>query len=243
MLEVIFVKEIITSFVGTLLALFSAGLIWFLKSSYEKYGAEKRALAKFERIFANNLAILKDNFEFVDKWISSLENNRPYSFQFEKYFIDEDETFKLSDLKLINEILSINHKLRRTSLDLENIYKNYWEVIFKIDLIQDQVTKEANLKHYHKTILNTLQQIRTNYKTLKKDLVSTIALVRAVDKVRFHSLFGYLSLLFINIFPRVTEMSIKKEIDKLEKNIEEISKKNHSEERRNGKIKITEKAL
>jgi hypothetical protein len=90
-------KDILTSFVGTTLALLSAGIIWFLKSAYEKHRSEKLALAKFERIFAINLTTLKDNFEFIDNWISALRSDRPYSFQLEKYFIDEETTFKLSN--------------------------------------------------------------------------------------------------------------------------------------------------
>ena len=216
-------KDVLTSFAGTLLALLSAGLVWFLKSAYEKHRAEKLALAKFERIFANNLTILRDSFDYLDKWVAALQKGRPYSFHFEKYFIDEDETFRLSNLELINSILSINSKLRRTSLDLENVYKNYWEIIFKIDSIQDQMRKEADLLQYHKTVIDTLQEIKLNYEPLKNDLINSVALVRAVNKVKFHSLFGYLSLFFVDVFPRITKKSVKREIDKLNKNIQEKS--------------------
>lgn len=73
MLELDLPKEILASFAGTLLALLSAGFVWFLKSAHEKHRLEVLALAKFERIFANNLTILKDNFDFLDKWIGSLK--------------------------------------------------------------------------------------------------------------------------------------------------------------------------
>ena len=115
-------KEIITSFAGTLFALLSAGVVWLIKSAYEKHRSEVLALAKFERIFANNLTILKDNFDFLDKWIVSLKNNRPYSFHFEDYYINEEETYKISNLELINRILTLNYMLRRTGLDFANIY-------------------------------------------------------------------------------------------------------------------------
>ena len=156
MLELSLSKEILTSFAGTLLALLSAGIVWLVKSAYEKHKSEVLALAKFERIFANNLTILKDNFDFLDKWIASLKNNRPYSIHFESYYINEEETYKISNLGLINRVLSINYMLRRTSLDFANIYKSYWEVIFKIDSIQDEARKEQNLKTYHENILTNL---------------------------------------------------------------------------------------
>src|SRR3989338_8709552 len=196
--EFTFIKEILTSFVGTLFALLSAGLIWLIKSDYKKHRFEVLALVKFERIFANNLTILKDNFDFLDKWIASLKNNRPYSIHFESYYINEEETYKISNLGLINRVLSINYMLRRTSLDFANIYKSYWEVIFKIDSIQDEARKEQNLKTYHENILTNLEQMKQGYEVIKSGVVDVVAYIRAVNKVRRHSLFGYISFLLIS---------------------------------------------
>ena len=198
MLELSLSKEILTSFAGTLLALLSAGIVWLVKSAYEKHKSEVLALAKFERIFANNLTILKDNFDFLDKWIASLKNNRPYSIHFESYYINEEETYKISNLGLINRALSINYMLRRTSLDFANIYKSYWEVIFKIDSIQDEARKEQNLKTYHENILTNLEQMKQGYEVIKSGVVDVVAYIRAVNKVRRHSLFGYISFLLIS---------------------------------------------
>ncbi|KKQ31784.1 MAG: hypothetical protein US45_C0040G0006 [Candidatus Nomurabacteria bacterium GW2011_GWA1_37_20] len=224
MLELSLSKEILTSFAGTLLALLSAGIVWLVKSAYEKHKSEVLALAKFERIFANNLTILKDNFDFLDKWIASLKNNRPYSIHFESYYINEEETYKISNLGLINRVLSINYMLRRTSLDFANIYKSYWEVIFKIDSIQDEARKEQNLKTYHENILTNLEQMKQGYEVIKSGVVDVVAYIRAVNKVRRHSLFGYISFLFVDVFPRVTKKSIEKEIILLKENIERKEK-------------------
>ena len=224
MLELDLPKEILTSFVGTLFALLSAGFVWFLKSAYEKHKLEVLALAKFERIFANNLTILKDNFDFLDKWIGSLKNNRPYSFHFENYYINEEETYKISNLGLINRLLSVNYMLRRTSLDFANIYKSYWEVIFKIDSIQDEARKEQNLKTYHENILVNLEQMKQGYEVIKNSVVDVVAYIRAVNKVRRHSLFGYISFLFVDVFPKVTKKSIEKEVGLLKANIERNEK-------------------
>ncbi len=220
-------KEILTYFTGTLLALLSAGVVWFLKSAYEKHKSEILALAKFERILANNITILKDNFDFIDEWISFLNQNRPYSVYFEKYHTNEEETYKLSNLDLINQILSINHKLRRTSLDLDNIYKSYWDIISQIDSIQDETRRKNNLEIYNDNVQKNLKQIKQNYEPLKNNLINTIALVRATHRVRFHSLFGYMSLMFIDIFPRVTKKNIEKEVIVLKDNIEKKKVQNN----------------
>lgn len=217
-------NKILTSFAGTLFALLSAGFVWFIKSAYEKHKSEALALAKFERVFANNLTILKDNFDFLDKWIASLKNNRPYSFHFENYYINEEETYKISNLELINRLLSVNYMLRRSGLDFANIYKSYWEVIFKIDSIQDEVRKELNLKTYHENILVNLEQMKQGYEVIKNSVVDVVAYTRAVNKVRRHSLFGYTSFLFVDVFPKVTKRSIKKEVLILKENIERNEK-------------------
>ncbi len=224
MLELNLSKEILTSFAGTLFALLSAGFVWFLKSVYEKHRFEVLALAKFERIFANNLTILKDNFDFLDKWIASLKNNRPYSFHFENYYINEEETFKISNLGLINRLLSVNYMLRRSGLDFANIYKSYWEVILRIDSIQDEARKELNLKTYHENILINLEQMKQGYEVIKNSVVDVVAYIRAVNKVRRHSLFGYISFLFIDVFPKITKQSIEKEVQILKDNIERNEK-------------------
>src|SRR3989338_6468032 len=224
MLELDLPKEILTSFAGTLLALLSAGLVWVIKSAYEKHRLEVLALAKFERIFANNLTILKDNFDFLDKLIASLKNNRPYSFHFENYYINEEETYKISNLGLINRLLSVNYMLRRTGLDFANIYKSYWEVIFKIDYIQNETRKEQNLKTYHENILINLEQMKQSYEVIKNSVVDVVAYIRAVNKIRRHSFFGYISFLFIDVFPRVTEQSIEKEVLILKDNIKRNEK-------------------
>ena len=217
--ELYITKEIFISFAGALLALFSASIVWFLKSAYEKHKSEILALSKFERIFAINITVLRDNFEFIDKWIAAIGQNRPYSFHFENYYINEEETYKLSNLKLINLILSINYKFRRTGFDFENIYKHYWDTIFRIDSIQDEKKKKNNLEIYHGNVKNTLEQMKLNYEPLKNELIEAVAFIRAAHKVRVHSLFGYMSKIFVDIFPRITKESIEREITILKDNI------------------------
>ena len=118
----------------------------------------------------------------------------------------------------------MNYMLRRTRLDFANIYKSYWDVIFKIDSIQDEARKENNLKTYHENILTNLEQLKQGYEVIKNKEVDVVAYIRAVNRVRRHSLFGYISLLFIDVFPRVTKKSIEKEMAILKDNIERNKK-------------------
>ncbi len=97
-------------------------------------------------------------------------------------------------------------------------------MIFKIDSIQDEVRKEQNLKTYHENILTNLEQMKQGYEVIKSGVVDVVAYIRAVNKVRRHSLFGYISFLFVDVFPRVTKKSIEKEIILLKENIERKEK-------------------
>lgn len=219
--ELIFNSQTWTSFTGTFLALISAGFLWLIKSAYEKHKQENLALAKFERMSAINLTTLKDNAGFIDQWASSAKNNRFFSYSFEKLLINEEETYKLSNLKLINKIISTNYMLNRMNNDPDNTHKNHWDVILKIDSMPDD-KKEINLQSYNTTITSTLEQIKLSYPIAEKELIDLVAHIRALAKVRKHSLFGYLNLLFIDIFPRFNEKSLELETKKLK---EEIAQK------------------
>lgn len=224
MLELEATKEILTSFIGISFVLLSAGLVWLLKSAYEKHTSEVLALKKYERIFVNNLTILKDNFGFIDKWIFALKQNRTYSVFFENYYINEEESYKLSNIGLINEVLFVNYMLRRTSLDISHIYESYWKVIFQIDSTQDEEQKKKKLKAYNENILRNIKRIKQNYEPIESKMIYTVAYIRVADMVRRHSFFGYINLLFKDIFPRVTKKSIEKEIIILKESLKEKKK-------------------
>lgn len=215
-------KSIIISFAGAILTIFSAGIIWIIKSAYEKHKAEKFALSKFERTFAINSRLLKDNFDFIKQWRLSIEQGRPYSFSLRNFSVSDEDTYKLSDLKLIKEILTLNYKLNSTNLDLDNIYKGYWDVIFRIDSIQNIEVREKNLKTYHDNFQKILEKIEQNYKPLRDSIINVVAFIREADRVRRYSLFGCLNFLFIDVFPKINKKNIEIERLILEKNLEKI---------------------
>jgi len=212
-------QDIANTFTGTLLAIFTAGIVWVFKSAYEKHRSEVLALARLERMFVVDIQLLKDNFEYVGKWIEAIDNSRPYSFHVEKYFISDEETYKLSNLELISRILTINYKLRRTQADLLNIYDSYWKIIEKINEISDETNRNKNLQVYHENIKQILESFGTNHVPLEKDIIEVVGFIRAASKARKHSLFGYVSFLFRDIFPRVTRKSIERECDKFRKKL------------------------
>ena len=66
--------------------------------------------------------------------------------------------------------------------------------------------------------------MKQSYEVIKNSVVDVVAYIRAVNKIRRHSFFGYISFLFIDVFPRVTEQSIEKEVLILKDNIKRNEK-------------------
>jgi len=221
MLEAETQTQLLTTYAGTLLAIGSAAFVWLIKSAYEKHRKEMLALSKLERKFVLNATIADDNLEFMRVWVDALKDNRPFSFDFEEFLIDNEETHNLSQLKLINKILPINYKLRRMGLDLKNIYSNYWEVVAKIDAIPDEQRKMQNLEHFHKTVILGVEEMTKNYPIINKDFVDVLACIRVAANVRKHSLFGYVSVLFTDVYPRMNKKAVEKEKGKLESEMAE----------------------
>jgi hypothetical protein len=198
----------------TAISVIIAGLIWVLKMPYEKHRKEMLSLSKLERLLIMNEAALGDNIDLIDQWIMGLSELRPYSAHFESMLFDESNYHSLSNMNLINELFQINHKLKRSSNDLNNIYKSYWEIIPKIDEI-DPIKKLELLKTYSDNVIGPLKDIKEGAVLLKKEIVPVIAHIQVMGNVRFHSLFGYLNLLNRDIIPRPTREKIDERIKQI----------------------------
>ena len=217
--------EILISFVGTVIAILVAGFVWLLKSALSKHKSETVALAKYERGLATNLEILYDNFDFLDQWIASIkDNNRPYSAHFEKYLIDDVEHYSISDLDLINQLVQLNYKLRRSAADLEHLQNGYRRTLTEIDSIPNSTDRLNNLTAFHQSFVPGLEQITVNRDHLEKEILKAIARIRLNSEVRKHSLFNYLSFLFKDIWPCATQKRYNIEYDRLCKDVEERKK-------------------
>ena len=211
------------AFLGFFLALLSAGVLWLIKSAYSKHLSEISALSRYERAYVLNISKFRDNMQFVGEWISAARQIRPYSFQFDSFIVNQEDSYQIKNLKLVNVIVSLNYKLNRINLDVENVCKDYWKILERILEIEDQKTQTENLKRYHETIVQTLGQMRENYKSVEKETVTAIASIRVEAEVRKHSIFGYLDSLFIDIWPVYSEDRIKVLVKGLE---EEVLRKN-----------------
>jgi hypothetical protein len=183
--------------------------LWALRSAYHSYTEEITALARYERISSLNLTNLKDNFDIVDKWIHAIDQGRVFRQPFSQLVIDDEDVYKLKKLPLIRRAISLNYKLQRTSIDLQNIATGYWETIVKIDSNPDPAQKSTDFNAFNANIRETLVSIGTNREPLNNDLIDFVAAIRVHYDVRRVSLFRLLGFLFIDLFPRISEKKIK----------------------------------
>ena len=221
-----FSSEVISTFIGTILAIISTGLLWILKTAYSTHRTEMAALAKYERMYAKNLMLVKDNFQHLNNWVSAVNNKRPYSFYFEPFLFNDEDSYKLKNLKLINVLISTNYMLKNISCTIEHLHKTYWETIRILDQETDTTKKEKQFLHFHENIKNTLEEMLKNQEPLHVALIRGLAAIGAVHKVRRFSLFGCIDFLFKDIYPKVSEEVIDKEELEVKMNIRKKMQEN-----------------
>lgn len=202
--------QVLNSFTGTGLALLTAAFLWIIRSAYEKHRSERLALVKFERMIVLNIRYLDDNLEHINKWIESTKNDRPYSYSFQALSTNDEDTFKLSHLGLVRQLVELNYMLCRTTTDLENTYRQCWDVVRNLDAKPDHPTRGTSFSEHNKTLVLTLEDMKKNYPFLKEKMIDALASVQTHARVRFHSMFGYLSLLFIDVVPRTTTQAVER---------------------------------
>lgn len=198
-------------------------ITWIVKSSYKKYVQEKIAISVFERALAQNLTILNDNIEFIEKWESALEKNIPFATHFSEMVIDDKSHFSLSDVGLVNKVLNVNYILIRTTCDLKNIYKEYRELVYSFrdkQVPPDEFTLSCQ---YH---LGVLKLIRQGLITaVKPAVIETLAHIRLAGRVKKHTIYRYINALDVNIFPRITKTKLEKEMKILNDEFDKVVKK------------------
>ncbi|MCX6717065.1 MAG: hypothetical protein NTU76_00095, partial [Candidatus Taylorbacteria bacterium] len=162
----------------------------------------------------------------IKLWIVGLKSNRPYVCCFGKFVIDDETHMKISDIGLINKIVKTNSFLKRMGEDVNGIYKNYVKVISGITDGKTVLT-EDQLKFYSNNLAEALDKILKKIEEGDKDVIKTLAHIRLAGRVKFHSIFGYFSILFRDVFPSINDKKVNNEIDKINKEIEVKSTANN----------------
>lgn len=207
--------NITQSFLGSLLALLFAGLVWFIKSAYEKHKRTSLAIAKFERSYVENIAHLDQHITLINIWIQAIEQKQKYAAPpFSILSIDNESHLHLGDMKLVNLLIKTNFSQKSLNDDLTSMYSFYEKnfIYFldkKISLEQWQSNNEE--------ILPVLKKMIEEIPKIQANLIKGVAYLRLSGRVLSHSVFSYIQILSVNVWPRITEKKIDQEIKAIEK--------------------------
>jgi len=198
-----------------------AFLVWSVKESYKKHGAEVEALKKAEIILAINLGGNSINKSFFDEWLQALKNNRLYQCSFRPYSAFEREYFGIRNIELVNKILKLDFAYKGLATDLNKFFGNYHETSIKF-LDSDHVQEWFN---FNTNILEQSEKFKISFVQAEEDTKETVAFLRAYYQQKKRTPYGLLyTVLGTDLFPKVSPMKVAEEKKKLEEELEKKRK-------------------
>ena len=194
----------------TALSVLAAALGWLFRVLHKSHHEELAAIKRLERGLVLNATALRDNIKLMNQWENSLRECRAFKAHFETILVDNEDTYHLSDLDLINKIFKINYRLKRFNDDLSNMYNHHWEVIHQLEKVVPE-RRDAESKLHCEKVLAILGSIKIGAMEIQDEIPPIEAHLRVLARVRRHSLIGYLELLNTVIIPRVTDKALAAE--------------------------------
>jgi len=196
-----------------------AFLVWSVKESYKRHGAEMVALKKVEIILAINLGGNSINKSFFDEWRQALQNNRLYQCSFRDYAYFEREYFGIRNLELVNKVLKLDFAYKGLATDLSKFFGSYQETSIKF-LDSDHVQEWFN---FNTNVLEQSDRFKISFIQAEEDTKETVAFLRAYYQQKKRTPYGLIyAVLGTDLFPKVSPAKVASEKKKLE---EELKRK------------------
>jgi len=193
-------------------------LIWSVKESYQKHCNEVALLGKIEIIFAHNLGSLLTNQSFFEEWLKALKTPRLYNCAYRTYILLEHDDFKITNQKLLNDLVRFNFSIKGLAEDLDLFFSGYHQSSLML------LPKEL-MTEWHNLNTNTLDQSDTfviSFEQAIDDAKNLIAFSRAYTEQKRKTPYGLVrSFLGKNLLPNITDDSIQKQREEIEKDLEE----------------------
>jgi len=181
-------------------------LIWSVKESYQKHCNEVALLGKIEIIFAHNLGSLLTNQSFFEEWLKALKTPRLYNCAYRTYIL------------LVNDLVRFNFSIKGLAEDLDLFFSGYHQSSLML------LPKEL-MTEWHNLNTNTLDQSDTfviSFEQAIDDAKNLIAFSRAYTEQKRKTPYGLVrSFLGKNLLPNITDDSIQKQREEIEKDLEE----------------------
>lgn len=206
-------RDYISSGVGAFMGAFFAFLFlriaqWF-DALYQGKQAHYEILIKLEQICNEYLGIIDENKAQIGDWLRTLKSNNRWGNQLEVFPRDKDITLKLKDFDLLNNAFRLDIEARRLNASIDMIFKRYR------DLHNDYGKKLISDTVFSKNISVLLPRIE---ELLKFHDIIDGQTKNVLIKTR---ILQYLDKPLIQFFKRrkLSELILKKEMEKLEKEL------------------------
>lgn len=225
-----FNQEIISSiaggFAGAFFALIFLGVSSFISKILARKTIHYNSLVILETQLNEMIGIIKDNIYLMPPFRDAINNGNIYWSQIRVIPVDKSHLNKLSDLDLINDLFEFDYKIRKVNDDIESLAVGYNE------LKDAYIHKYIKVDHYILNAKNTADQIELLEifsEDLLEDLTKLLTKIKILLKKDKPILTKIQEKLNKTSGDKITVNEFKKEKSKLEKELEESSRKSTEE--------------
>lgn len=213
-----FIKEGFGAFLGAFFAFLFIRLGEFFSKLYKRKVDSFNGYVFLERAFNEHLVNAQDNVYVADAMLKILKNGDVATNKFTMFSIPRDSTMKINNIEFINDIFSYNINLTKINSDMERL--NEWYHELKMALLQ------GNIKHDQYKIL--VREVVDGVEMMKKYncylMDNKIIDILAKSRILIQKEKTFVAKIFEKILgnykKRIHENELKKEIEKLKKEIE-----------------------
>lgn len=221
-----FNQEIVSSiaggFAGAFFALIFLGISSFIAKILTRKVIHYNSLIILETQLNEMIGIIKDNAYLMPPFREAIKNGNIYWSRIRVIPVDKSHLNKLADLDLINDLFEFDYKVRKVNDDIENLTTGYNE------LKDAYIHKYINVEHYIINAKITAEQIELLEifsDDILEDLIKLLVKVRILIEKDKPILTKIQEKLNKASGDKITVNEFKKERTKMEKELEESSRK------------------
>lgn len=213
-----------SALLGAMFAFLFAGIAWLLKNLYEKRGREIFNIAVLERMYSINLSNLRNHIDLLEQWKVALQAHAEYSCRFSQLTVDHTANLLISDLRLVNMLVKDSFTFGNVNDDIEIFYTEYkrrWgyyldRKIEKNDILQNDLY-----------LIQQINRFIEKISEIQGESIQVLAYLRYYGDIKKYSLFKIIDIFHWNIWPKVIQKKLDKDIERIKDEIEKKTKNSH----------------
>lgn len=171
---------IVTSGIGAFLGAYFAFVFLriadHLRRVYDRQKKHHEALVRFEHELNNYLTVIADNIYLIERFRKTVNDKKIYWSLPRTLPIYRELVIDLANLRIVNELSTLNTTLRKINDDIESVTGAYGEI--KNAYIAGRLNQDG-FKDYASPIADGLETLKKAFQALQNRIVNILALIRA----------------------------------------------------------------